>query len=138
MSNEFNDVYLTIPRDVVLNYQSRKHREDKFRTLYHYRKKNRFKFNTNDIQEIDIFKVKEVQIDTLYKSTFKCNKDKYFDWFYCLKEKYNSCDNIYIENHKKETLKTRKTYLQNRDARKADLFKNRRNNLTKGMVVTFD
>ncbi len=97
------DIYLYIPRDIVLNYQSRKHRGDKFRTIYYYKNKRRYKFNDKNINEIDIYHMKDIQKDTLYKSTFRSQKDKYFDWYYCLKEKYNDCDSIYINNEKSYT-----------------------------------
>ena len=52
-----NELYLYIPRDVVLNYQTRNHRNDKFRTIYYYKNKSRYKFNDKNINEIDIYQI---------------------------------------------------------------------------------
>lgn len=115
-----NELYLYIPRDVVLNYQARNHRNDNFRTIYYYKNKSRYKFNDKNINEIDIYQIKDLQKDTLYKSTFKCQKDKYFDWYYCLKECYNSCDSIYINNEKSYNKSKNKEYLINKKKKKIE------------------
>mgnify|MGYP003651945077 CR=1 FL=1 len=108
-----NNLYVYIPRDIVLNYKSRKHRGNNFRTLYYYKNKMRYKFNSSEINEIDVYQVKDIQKDTLYKSTFKSNKDPYYDWYYCLKEKYNCQDFIYINNKKSYSKKTQEAYQKN-------------------------
>ena len=118
-----NNLYLYIPRDVVLNYQSRNHRGNNFRTIYYYKNKKRYKFNDATINEIDIYHIKDIQKDTLYKSTFKSKKDQYFDWFYCLKEKFNDCPSIYINNEKSYTKTKNKEYRENRIKKKQELSK---------------
>ena len=72
-----NNLYVYIPRDIVLNYQSRTHRGNNFRTIYHYKNKRRYKFNDSDISEIDVYDIKEIQKDTLYKNTFRNNEKGY-------------------------------------------------------------
>ena len=97
--NSSPTTYLTIPRESIMNHQKRKHRGNQFRTIYYYRGKRRFSLNYETIEEIDIYDFKETQINTIYKSCYKSKKDKYFDWFYMLKEEYNDCnDGVYIRN----------------------------------------
>lgn len=135
-----NNLYLYIPRDVVLNYQSRNHRGENFRTIYYYKNKRRYKFNEKNINELDIYHVKDLQVDTLYKSCFKSTSDKYFDWYYCLKPKYNNCDSIYIENNKSYTIKKNKEYEKNRKIKQKEYREKPRNfNSQSGkFIVTFD
>tara|TARA_R110000823_G_scaffold304150_1_gene425687 strand:+ start:744 stop:1169 length:426 start_codon:yes stop_codon:yes gene_type:complete len=116
-----NNLYVYIPRDIVLNYQSRTHRGNNFRTIYHYKNKRRYKFNDSDISEIDVYDIKEIQKDTLYKNTFKSQKDKYYDWYYCLKEKFNEQESIYINNEKGYTKKKSGEYSQTIKHRQKDL-----------------
>ena len=134
-----NNLYLYIPRDVVLNYQSRNHRGDNFRTIYYYKNKRRYKFNDKTINEIDIYHVKDLQKDTLYKSCFKSTSDKYFDWYYCLKPEYNECDSIYIENDKGYTTKKNREYEKNRVKKQQEYReKPKIEPLTGKFIVTFD
>lgn len=116
-----NNLYVYIPRDIVLNYQSRTHRGNNFRTIYHYKNKRRYKFNDSDISEIDVYDIKEIQKDTLYKNTFRSQKDKYYDWYYCLKEKFNEQESIYINNEKGYTKKKGSEYHQTIKHRQKDL-----------------
>ena len=116
-----NNLYVYIPRDIVLNYQSRTHRGNNFRTIYHYKNKRRYKFNDSDINEIDVYDIKEIQKDTLYKNTFRSQKDKYYDWYYCLKEKFNEQESIYINNEKGYTKKKSGEYHQTIKHRQKDL-----------------
>lgn len=114
-----SQVYLTIPRPVILNYQKRKHQTDTFRTLYYYRDKKRFKINEIDIQEIDLFNLKEIQINTIYKNCSRSKEDKYFDWFCCLKPEYNECkDGIYIKDNKSKLFLNTKNPVNSNDIHK--------------------
>tara|TARA_R100000900_G_scaffold142792_1_gene124900 strand:- start:504 stop:917 length:414 start_codon:yes stop_codon:yes gene_type:complete len=135
-----NNIYLYIPRDIVLNYKSRKHRGDNFRTIYYYKNKRRFKFNEKEINEIDIYHIKDIQKDTLYKSTFKSQKDKYFDWYYCLKEKYNDCESIYINNEKSYTHSKNKEYIRNRKDKQTEHIKEHQPTYKShnNYIITFD
>jgi len=134
------DLYLYIPRDIVLNYQSRNHRGDNFRTIYYYKNKRRYKFNDKNINEIDIYHIKDIQKDTLYKSTFRSQKDKYFDWYYCLKEKYNECDSIYINNEKSYTKSKNTEYNINKKEKRLQAIEEAEptNTLKNKYVITFD
>lgn len=134
-----NNLYVYIPRDIVLNYKSRSHRGDNFRTLYYYKNKRRYKFNDSEINEIDVYDIKEIQKDTLYKNTFKSQKDKFYDWYYCLKPKYNDQESIYINNEKSYTKKKNKEYQQTRKLRQKDLVNPiKRYARGKKFIVTFD
>jgi hypothetical protein len=133
-----SNLYITIPSDVVLNFQKRKHREDKFKTLYFYKEKQRFKLNRNKITEIDIYNMKEIQRDTLYKSSFKSSRDKFYNWYYCLKPEYNECESIYIENENGYTKKNKKKYELNKSKKTqfTDIIPIEKNKKTK-YVITF-
>jgi hypothetical protein len=134
------DLYLYIPRDIVLNYQSRNHRGDNFRTIYYYKNKRRYRFNDKNINEIDIYHIKDIQKDTLYKSTFRSQKDKYFDWYYCLKEKFNECESIYINNEKSYTKSKNKEYNINKKKKRLQAIEEAQptNTLKNKYVITFD
>jgi hypothetical protein len=116
-----NLLYLYIPRDKILNYTSRIHRGDNFRKIFHYKNKKRFSFDANKIQEVDLFNVSNVQVDTFYKSCYRSSKDQYRDWFWVLKEKYNTCDEIFMESNRKYTVKDDRSYKKNRIARKKSI-----------------
>ncbi len=108
------DVYLYIPRERILNFQSKKHQsenKDRFRTVYFYKKKYCYKMNEKDITEVDLYDVKDLQIDTFYKSSYKSSKDDNFDWYCKLKPKFNNCKEIYLE--KKSEPKNRLKYIEN-------------------------
>lgn len=138
-----NNIYLYIPRDEILNYKARNHRGDNFRTVYYYKDKRRYKFNEKTINEVDIYCVKNIQKDTFYKNSFKSTNDKYFDWYYCLKEDYNQCESIYIKNEKSYTKSREKEYTKNRKKKQNDLSKKGVEikypiNGQRKFVVTFD
>ncbi len=134
-----SNLYVYIPRSVVLNYKSRSHRGSNFRTLYFYKQKRRYKFNNCEVNEIDVYNLQEIQKDTFYKSTFKSNKDPYFDWYKCLKEKYNDQDSIYINNEKSYTEKKEKEYSTERKKRQTNMITPIKT-IAKGrkFIVTFD
>ena len=136
-----NNLYVYIPRDIVLNYKAnqRQHRGDNFRTIYQYKNKKRYKINDIEINEIDVYNVKEIQKNTLYKSTFKSEKDKFYDWYYCLKEKYNDQESIYINNEKSYSQKKNKEYGYNRKKRQKELSNPIKKNIKgRKFIVTFD
>ena len=136
-----NNLYVYIPRDIVLNYKAnqRKHRGDNFRTLYQYKHKRRYRLNDVEINEIDVYNIKEIQKNTLYKSSFKSQKDQYFDWYYCLKEKYNDSESIYINNEKSYTKKKINEYSKNRKLRQNNLMKPAKSIVNgRKFIVTFD
>lgn len=114
-----SQVYLTIPRPVILNYQKRKHQSKGFRTLYYYRDKKRYSINEIEVQEIDLFNLKEIQIDTLYKHCAKSNEDQYFNHYFCLKPEYNECiDGIYIKDNKSKLHLKKKNTVNSNDIHK--------------------
>ncbi len=136
-----NNIYLYIPREQILNFESRNHRGKNFRNLFYYKNKKRYKFNDKQINEVDIYNVKSMQIDTLYKSSFKSRKDKYFDWYYCLKPEYNDCESIYIEKNKGYSSKNKDLYIENRNKLKGKGFidsGNSESRKTGKFIVTFD
>tara|TARA_R110000772_G_scaffold68709_3_gene152208 strand:- start:109 stop:504 length:396 start_codon:yes stop_codon:yes gene_type:complete len=90
------EIYIYIPRNKLLN--KRIHRkENNFMNFYYYKNKKKYKLNNSNIQEIDIYKTKQIQSNTFYKNVYKSSKEKYFDCYYKLKKEYESYENIYIE-----------------------------------------
>ena len=136
-----NNLFVCIPRDIVLNYTAdkRNHRGSKFRTLHFYRNKKKMTFNDYTIQEIDIYNVRDIQTDTFYKSCYKSKNDPYYDWYYCLKEKFNDCNPIYIQNEISGSAykKIEDGYVNNRLKRKIEpaVYRNKYN---KPIEVLFD
>tara|TARA_R110002074_G_scaffold115152_1_gene245885 strand:- start:899 stop:1312 length:414 start_codon:yes stop_codon:yes gene_type:complete len=120
-----SEIYLYIPREKILNQVKRKHRTEDFRKLYFYREQKKYVFNDKNIIEIDIYKVDNIQINTLYKDNYKSVNDKFFDHYKVLKPEYNDCDDIYIEtktknkdyneNKKKQIRKTKDYNLKKKD-----------------------
>ena len=114
-----SQVYLTIPRPIILNHQKRKHQSDTFRTLYYYRDKRKFTINEVDIQEIDLFNLKEIQINTIYKDCSLSNQNDYFDIYKCLKPEYNDCiDGIYMKDNKSKLFLNSKNPVNSNDIHK--------------------
>ncbi len=99
---EYKNLYIYIPREKILNFQSRNHqKKNTFTKLFYYVKKKQFQYNESNICEIDIFDIKEVQKNTFYKDCFNSSNNEFFDVFYKLKPKFNNLDEIYVKKKKK-------------------------------------
>ena len=109
---EKNNLYIYIPRNKILNKLERKHQSNDFMKIYYYVKNQRFEFNQKNIIEVDIFDMKEIKNNCIYKDCYKSKKDKYFDWYYKIKPKYDNIEELYIEKNKKKD-KLRLSYNKN-------------------------
>ncbi len=95
-------MYITIPREKILNKKKRKHRNNNFKRIYYYVDNQEFCINDQNIKEVDIYDMKEIQSNTLYKHSYKSTKDNHFDWYFRLKPEYEDCKDIYIKKDKQK------------------------------------
>ena len=109
---EKNNLYIYIPRDKILNKLERKHQTNDFMKIFYYVKNKKFELNSNNIIEIDIFDLKEMKNNCIYKDCYKSKKDKYFDWYYKIKPEFANLEELYIEKNKKKD-KLRLSYNKN-------------------------
>lgn len=115
---ERNNIYVYIPRDKILNVKKPKYKkkEDIIKCFY-YVKNKKFTVNNSQIQEIDIYNLKNIKKNCFYKNQYKSNSDPYFDYYCKIKPKWNNHDELFImKNVKKDKLRLsyKKNVEQNR------------------------
>ncbi len=97
-SNNLKDVYLLINPNKINNISKR----PKFKPIYYYYKdKKKEIINQNNIIKIEISKVKQLKQGCFYKDVYKSEKNKIFDVYYKLKDKYLNCSEVWVEQKKK-------------------------------------
>lgn len=119
---EKNNLYIYIPRDKILNKVERRHQSQDFVKVFYYIKNKKFELNSNNIVEVDIFDLKEMKNNCIYKDCYKSKKDKYFDWYYKIKPEFTDLKELYIEKNKKKD-KLRLSYNKNVKAQQAKKIK---------------
>ena len=104
-----NEVYLLINPSKINNLV----KKQGFKPVYYYYKHKKKEIINNDcILKLEISKIKQVKPGCFYKNVYQSSKDKHFDVYYKLKDKYTNSNEIWIEEtkkYKKKEIKIKKT-----------------------------